>query len=103
MKPHAESKHVHMRQGLHCDNCHHEEPVDRFHKGLIGTPCPKCGANMLTHQDYKKSKRVLLILSVLSTLTRVILWFNPKAKTGTMAVRVKDGDVISEFREKGAL
>lgn len=40
---------------LVCDaeGCDHRQDVDDITADMIGTPCPKCGANLLTEQDYR--------------------------------------------------
>jgi predicted RNA-binding Zn-ribbon protein involved in translation (DUF1610 family) len=44
---------------LHCDSCHYDMP-ERTVWGphLLGTPCPKCGADMLTRSDFDKVERM---------------------------------------------
>lgn len=102
MKPHAEKQPV-LVQKLQCDNCFHQEPVEKFSAELIGKECPVCQSNMLTERDYRVAKWQLRLLKVLTWLSRVALWINPKAKTGVLSVHVKDGDTISDFREDGVL
>lgn len=48
---------------LHCDACGYDmpEPV-AFTAELIGTPCPKCGADMLTRADFEKTKKLFRIV-----------------------------------------
>lgn len=57
---------------LHCDACQHDlpEPVE-FTPALIGFPCPQCGANMLTKEDYDKTDRLF------RTLDWINKWFGP--------------------------
>lgn len=56
---------------LHCDACGYDSPravpLGEFESGaLIGTPCPHCGANMLTRRDWESSMKLL----------RVVAWLN---------------------------
>lgn len=37
---------------LKCDACDHHETVPQITQAEVGTPCPKCGADMLTQEDY---------------------------------------------------
>lgn len=43
-----------MNQFLKCDepNCDHHEDVETITEDMIGKPCPKCGANLLTQKDF---------------------------------------------------
>lgn len=93
------------RQRLVCDHCHHQETVDRLHKGLIGKECPVCQSNMLTAADYRLARRTMRKLAVLTLLSRLLVRIFPKAKvrTGVLSVQVRDGDIISDFREGGIL
>ena len=49
---------------LKCDRhgCDHVEEVENITKDLIGTPCPECGANLLTEKDYKAFRRMMIVL-----------------------------------------
>lgn len=44
-----------MSEFLKCDapGCGHTEDVQEINEGLIGKPCEKCGANLLTGEDYE--------------------------------------------------
>ncbi|MFK7942092.1 MAG: hypothetical protein AB8B85_04130 [Paracoccaceae bacterium] len=39
---------------MKCDaeGCDHRETVPEMVPELIGTPCPKCGANLMTQEDF---------------------------------------------------
>ena len=57
---------------LHCDNpqCGHDMTFEgEFRKELINTPCPKCGQNMLTEEDYEAGKELEGVLPDLINLT----------------------------------
>lgn len=41
---------------LKCDTCGHTGEEVELTEALVDTPCPKCGANMLTRGDYESSK-----------------------------------------------
>jgi hypothetical protein len=52
---------------LHCDACGYDLPdIQPFTKELIGAPCPKCGADMLTEKDYHDTIRMF----------RMVDWIN---------------------------
>lgn len=46
---------------LKCDapGCDHRQDVDDFSEDMIGLPCPKCGASLLTREDYEYTRDVL--------------------------------------------
>lgn len=43
-----------MSEVLNCDaaGCGHVEQVEGINEADIGRPCPKCGANLLTREDF---------------------------------------------------
>lgn len=59
--------------GVFCDNekCTWESPlVDRKqYIDWVNKPCPLCGENILTEQDYQQSKQMEVIIDFLNTLT----------------------------------
>jgi hypothetical protein len=45
-----------MGEFLKCDAdgcCNHREDVAEITADMVGKPCPKCGANLLTHGDFE--------------------------------------------------
>jgi len=54
---------------LLCDVCGHKEHYEEeMTRKFIGTPCPACGANMLTEADYKLGRRVRFVLRIFEFL-----------------------------------
>lgn len=54
---------------LHCDACGYNLPErSAFTPALIGTPCPKCGADMLTRRDYESTRKGLRLIDLLNRL-----------------------------------
>ena len=53
---------------LLCDACGHRDLVDGYHADLIGRPCPKCGADMLTQKDYDDTLKLLEGIALLNGL-----------------------------------
>lgn len=53
---------------LRCDNpkCDHVDPNQPFGKHLIGKPCPKCRANLLTERDYKIAARIVMMVNLVN-------------------------------------
>lgn len=52
---------------LHCDDCGYDLPgTVVWCRALIGTPCPQCGANMLTARDYESTERMFKSLDWLN-------------------------------------
>jgi hypothetical protein len=43
-----------MSEFLKCDaeGCDHREDVNQITADMVGKPCPKCGANLLTQEDW---------------------------------------------------
>lgn len=64
-----------MSEFLKCDNeaCGIRHDVGTITEGMIGMPCPECGSDMLTQDDwdfYKTSIRPMMHLSVALGLSR---------------------------------
>ncbi len=55
--------------GLKCDNtnCDFEDdtPLEDYKKS-IGKPCPKCGDNLLTQEDYDKTMEIIDSMEILN-------------------------------------
>lgn len=50
------------------DGCDHMEHHEAIGLEMIGKPCPKCGANLLTEQDYLDGCKVEALLKTLEVL-----------------------------------
>lgn len=52
---------------LTCDapGCDHQEDMSALTEDLIGRPCPKCGASLLTREDYEAGIRLYSMMDVL--------------------------------------
>lgn len=66
--------------GLKCDNpsCDYVDPtihVEDYEK-YVNAPCPKCGANLLTEQDYQIVQKMLKLQKLFSKIP-----FGNKGKT----------------------
>jgi len=48
-------------KGLKCDNplCNYEDPDIPFEEYIVGQPCPNCGSNLLTQEDYDTCKQAM--------------------------------------------
>ena len=83
---------------LKCDTvgCSHQEVLDKIHSEYINKPCPICGENLLTLQDYqaflkvKKSYQVLIDMGFLKYASI------DETNNGTSLVNINphDGKVI---------
>lgn len=58
------------QQFLKCDNphCIYEENIDSIDESMIGKPCPNCGQNLLTEEDYKYGKILEKTIGFLKSL-----------------------------------
>lgn len=52
---------------LQCDadGCGHIEDVGELSEDQIGTPCPACGASLLTREDYEGGMRIVAAAELL--------------------------------------
>lgn len=79
---------------LHCDACHYDLP-DKLEWGphLLGYPCPKCCANMLTEKDYHNTDK---LLAAVEWINKWFGWLGPehselnKTNTQEISVRLHD-------------
>ena len=56
---------------LKCDapGCDHTEAVDHYEASLIGKTCPKCGAVILTQDDYDASLPIFSLMKFLEAVS----------------------------------
>ncbi len=81
-----------------CDNtkCEYEVPFDPNLKLLeyIDKPCPCCGDNLLTIEDYMLSLMIQKTIDFINKWFSWILWFCEKPKEedySTLSVHIHDG------------
>ncbi len=59
--------------GLQCDNpnCDWIDPTITFdnYKDWLNKPCPKCGENLLTDEDYKRAEALRLTVDFINSLS----------------------------------
>lgn len=55
---------------LQCDaeGCNHLEFVDTITEDMVGKPCPKCNANLLTKEDYDMFVQVQNMITLSNNL-----------------------------------
>ncbi len=87
---------------LKCDanGCDHVELVESINAGLVGKPCPKCGANLLTEEDHSASERMVEVVALINGFigkvdvpegiepSRIAASFNPHA--GALNIKIRD-------------
>ena len=58
--------------GLQCDSCDWKDATITFanYKEWLNRPCPKCGANVLTEQDYKNAEAVRLSIDLVNSMSK---------------------------------
>jgi len=57
--------------GLQCDNCDWKDKSITFdiYKNWIDKPCPKCGENVLTEEDYTNAETLRNAIDILNSLS----------------------------------
>lgn len=89
---------------LHCDACGHETKTMKISEKMIGTPCPKCGANMLTAEDHAKSEAMFKAIDLVNAMVGPLIGATkPGKKAQPIGVRCHEDEVtvsLSKFREK---
>lgn len=77
---------------LHCDaiGCGYVAPTpDPWGPELIGKPCPRCGANLLTRGDYDRTERMIRLVDLINRIFGPIFGRRqPPANAQTIAVRM---------------
>lgn len=55
---------------LKCDaeGCDHLETIEGLTEDLIGKPCPKCGADLLTREDYEEGMKIEVMMKMLKAM-----------------------------------
>lgn len=92
---------------LHCDDCSYDLPENQpFTRDLIGTPCPKCGADMLTERDYEDGARMFRIVDRINAF---FAFFGigretprPEWKRNSIQVKSHNGAITLRRTEKGS-
>lgn len=89
---------------LRCDapGCDFIEPGPMpFTRDLIGRPCPKCGASLLSERDYRDTLRQF---AAIDFINRYFGWLgSEKLPEGarSLAIRTHDGEVTAVLRKPG--
>lgn len=79
---------------LRCDapGCGYVTPDTKpFAKEMIGLPCPKCGASLLTERDYNAAERLLSVVDTINMIFGPIFGRVPSAKNAKEFETVKVG------------
>lgn len=73
--------------GIKCDACDYNNPDVKVedYKDWLNKPCPKCGENLLTEEDYNN---VQMILQIVGMANEVLPDRVPNEKTVTMSVEM---------------
>ena len=95
---------MHQEYSIVCDNkqCDYKiksptgDPNEDI-SGYLNMPCPKCGENLLTEQDYLQSLKVLRIVNWLNKWFSWTMIFVPKkAKQESISVHCHNGVKIEK-------
>ena len=76
---------------LRCDDldCGYEIETE-FGRHLVGTPCPNCGTNMLTRQEYRLARRVRMMFTVVEWFWLALCWLtNREPRIVTISVHAR--------------
>lgn len=61
--------------GIVCDKCDWKDDTissDKYHQ-YINKPCPKCGENLLTLEDYQRAEMLLWVAHFMNSLPKEVL------------------------------
>ncbi|MCW2275107.1 hypothetical protein GJ654_10265 [Rhodoblastus acidophilus] len=90
---------------LHCDACGYDLPEPQpFTEALIGTPCPKCGADMLTESDFNATMKLFRSVDFFNRWLGPIFGreVTPESVASTNRLRVKIHDDTMTIKRQGA-
>lgn len=90
--PHVEV----ITHGLECDNCDWSDetiPMSDY-QSWINAPCPKCGENLLTQEDYDLTDDMKKITNIINALSEDQLEELAKGKTNEEILDILSKDVI---------
>lgn len=95
---------MYQEYSIVCDNkqCDYKvksptgDPNEDIH-GYLNVPCPKCGENLLTVEDYLTSLRVLKVINWLNKYLSWTMYLFPKSvNKGTIKVKCHNGIKIEQ-------
>lgn len=81
-----------------CDYTIKNETKDIFSdiSKYVNKPCPKCGENLLTPEDYLTSVKTLKIVKFINKWFSWLTIFNPKSKSKDIIVHIHKGVHVKE-------
>lgn len=80
-----------MRGTLKCDACEYRETeIHEMTADLIGAPCPICGANLLTQEDFDQCKAMGPAIELLKNIG---VTYADKIEDGTISLNAHKGTV----------
>jgi hypothetical protein len=65
--------------GLKCDFCNWRDDSIPYSKyaASIGKPCPSCGANLLTKEEFDKCEKIINRVQQIENIIHRLRWLNP--------------------------
>jgi len=84
---------------IQCDNetCDYvipySEEIENNTAAFINAPCPKCGENLLTEQDYLLEQRLIKTINWINKWFSWITIFSAEKKTQSTKVHIYDGKI----------
>lgn len=96
---------MHCEHIVVCDHCDYkvDSPTGDPNEDssmYLNKPCPKCGTNLLTEQDYLQHLKTLKIINWFNKWFSWIMFFVPKSVKGkSISVHCHDGITIKEDKE----
>lgn len=65
--------------GLKCDHCSYRDDSIEFKDYInnINKPCPDCGHNLLTQQEYNSCLKNVNIVKNINIILNIFKWINP--------------------------
>lgn len=87
---------------VECDNCDYVVPnptKDPYVDGIeyVNKPCPQCGYNLLTKEDYNQYKVMMKMIDKINKWFGWLSWFGVgKGTEGTVNIKVRDGIKIKK-------
>jgi len=89
---------------LQCDTagCDHVQNVADITEDMIGTPCPKCGASLLTKEDFEASRNIFAMAKILEAMGMMADPATADENSVRMSVHHHNGDTTIKISDPKA-
>ena len=86
---------------LKCDatGCYYVETIPELTAALIGKPCPKCGANLLTTEDYEAWQNALFLIKLFNVICGPVESTKDDVSKSVILINPRAGSLHVDFKK----